>query len=310
LDIMVPYWGSPDLLRATVRSVLAQTDPAWRLVVVDDAYPDPAAGEWVQAIDDERVSYVRHGSNVGITENYRACLRLATAEHVVLLGCDDLLHPRYVEVVRRALADHPDVDMVQPGVQVVDEAGTPVRTLVDVVKQRFMTPRGRRVLSGEALATSLLRADWLYWPSLVLRREASVRAGFRSGFPIIQDLAHVLDVVQDGGNLLVVPEVCFSYRRHRRSASSTTLVDGSRFRGERQYFELAAEQCEALGWRRAARAARWHSTSRAHALALLPGALVRRDRAAVGALWHHLTARSRGHLTDDLRAATSAREGH
>ena len=34
--------GIPALLRRTVASVLAQSDPAWTLTVVDDGYPDPA----------------------------------------------------------------------------------------------------------------------------------------------------------------------------------------------------------------------------------------------------------------------------
>ena len=72
LDILLPYWGDPALLRATVESVLAQTSSDWLLTVVDDAYPDPSAGEWVRGIAarDERVRYVRKEVNEGITANY------------------------------------------------------------------------------------------------------------------------------------------------------------------------------------------------------------------------------------------------
>ena len=34
LDILVPYWGDPDLMRETVDSVLAQDGNDWRLTVV------------------------------------------------------------------------------------------------------------------------------------------------------------------------------------------------------------------------------------------------------------------------------------
>jgi glycosyltransferase involved in cell wall biosynthesis len=292
LDIMVPFWGDPALLRATVASVLAQTDPDWRLVVVDDAYPDPTVAEYFATLGDDRVEYHRNEVNRGITDNYRRCVELATAEHLVLLGCDDLLHPGYVAVVRAALAAHPGVDVVQPGVEVVDENGQVTRTLVDYVKRTWWTPRGPRVLRGEALAASLLQADWLYWPSLVFRRETLARTGFRDGLAIIQDLAIVIDVVCHDGTLLVVPDVCFSYRRHSASASSSKLYDGSRFRGEREYFALAAAQVAARGWPRAVRAARWHVTSRLHALVLLPGVLVRGDLPAVRALAGHVVNRA------------------
>ena len=40
LEIFVPFWGDPALLFETVDSVRAQRNPDWRLVVIDDCYPD------------------------------------------------------------------------------------------------------------------------------------------------------------------------------------------------------------------------------------------------------------------------------
>jgi glycosyltransferase involved in cell wall biosynthesis len=291
LEILVPYWGDPRMLYETVRSVQLQENGDWVLTVVDDAYPDESVAEFFAALDDPRISYVRHEQNVGITENYRRCVAMATHDRVVLLGCDDVLLPNYVDVVLRAHAAHPDVDIIQPGVQVIDEHGRVVPTLVDTVKQKVTMPwgRGQRVVRGEMLAASLLRADWLYWPSLAFRRETLQGTPFRDGLPIIQDLALVVDVVAAGGSLLIEPEVCFSYRRHTASASSAKLLDGSRFAGERGYFAQAAEQMDAVGWPRAARAARHHLTSRAHALTLLPGALRSGDKDAAGRMLRHAT---------------------
>ena len=67
LDILVPYWGDPDLMRETVESVFAQERDDWQLLVVDDAYPDPQVSEWLGALDDPRVTVVRHETNIGIT---------------------------------------------------------------------------------------------------------------------------------------------------------------------------------------------------------------------------------------------------
>lgn len=294
LEIIVPFWGDPRMLSETVRSVQLQESGDWVLTVVDDAYPDPTVAEFFATLDDPRVRYVRNETNLGITENYRRCIGLATHDRVVLLGCDDLLLPNYVDVVLAAQAAHPDADIIQPGVQVIDEHGRVVSTLVDTVKRRVTMPRarGRRLLRGEALAVSLLRADWLYWPSLAFSRETLLRTPLRQGFPLIQDLALVIDVTAAGGSLLIDPEVCFSYRRHTASASSATLLDGRRFAGEREYFALAAAQMTAAGWPRAARAARNHWTSRAHALALVPPAALARQWDSVSGLARHAVSRS------------------
>jgi glycosyltransferase involved in cell wall biosynthesis len=288
LDILVPFWGDPGLLRETVASVLAQRNGDWLLTVVDDAYPDESVAESFAGIDDPRVTYIRKPVNEGITENYRTCLSLATQDVVVILGCDDVLLPNYVDVIVGAHAAFPDSAVIQPGVRVIDERGHVIEPLADRIKQRLLRPRSQvpRLLVGEELATSLLHGDWLYWPSLAFRRDILMATGFRGNLPLIQDLAIVMDMVTGGGSLLLQPTVCFHYRRHGASASSATLLDGTRFRGERAYFELAAGQVAALGWRRAERAARLHLTSRLHALTLIPRAL-RGDRCWVGVLLRH-----------------------
>lgn len=288
LDILVPFWGDPALLRETVASVLAQRNGDWLLTVVDDAYPDESVAEWFAGLAEPRITYVRKPVNEGITENYRTCVSLATQDVVVILGCDDVLLPTYVDVVLAAHRRFPEASVIQPGVRVIDQDGSPVAPLADRVKQQVVRPRTRvpRLLAGEELATSLMHGDWLYWPSLAFRRDVLLGTEFRDGMPLIQDLAIVMDVVTAGGSLLLEPTVCFHYRRHRASASSAALLDGRRFAGERAYFELAARQVRALGWRRAEHAARLHLTSRLHALTLLPRAL-RTDRGAVPVLLRH-----------------------
>lgn len=288
LDIMLPFWGEPRYLYETVRAVLAQNDQRWRMTVVDDCYPDPQVAQFFTELDDERVNYVRNETNLGITANYEKCLELATAEHMVFLGCDDLPGLDYVARAHELVAHFPQATIIQPGVRIIDSEGQVIRPLADRVKE-LVAPAARtpRLLSGESLAVSLLHADWLYWPSLVFRREALLRTPFRPGFPIIQDLALVMDIVLAGGTLLRDPKVTFSYRRHAGSASSVALFDGRRFSGEQEYFALAEKLVRANGWHRAARAARLHSTSRVHALTLVPTALRRRDGEALRMLARH-----------------------
>lgn len=290
LEVFIPFWGDPGYLREAVSSVREQTDPDWRLVVVDDCYPDPAVPTFFDELDDPRVTYVRNETNLGITENYRRCLELATQPWVVLLGCDDLMLPDYVATLSAAIASAPQrVDVIQPGVRVVDERGAAVDPLVDRVKRRLFAPRATApvVLSGERLAVSLLRGNWTYWPSLALRTEAVRAHRFLDGFPLVQDLALLVDMALAGSQMLVLPDEVFAYRRHSASASSLTVVDGGRFAGERAYFELAAATCEAHGWHAAARAARTHPASRLYAVSQLPVAIRQRSWDSIRTLAAH-----------------------
>jgi len=151
LDIFIPYWGDVNYMKLAVDSVLAQTSPDWRLTVVDDAYPGDAVRRYVEAADDPRITYIRKEKNEGITENFRTCVSLASQDVLVVMGCDDLLLPNFVDVVLRAHAEFPDAWIIQPGVQIIDEDGKPSVPLVDIVKQRLVKPRGTgsRLVGGE-----------------------------------------------------------------------------------------------------------------------------------------------------------------
>lgn len=294
VDIMMPFYGDAAMMRASVRSVLAQDDPNWRLTVVDDNpadTADPTVPEWFAGLGDERVRYLRNPENLGLTGNFNRCLELVEHELAVLIGCDDLMLENYVAVVRGVHADHPDAGIIQPGVRVIDDAGEERRTLVDEAKRVLYRPRfGRRLeLAGEDLAVSLLRGDWLYFPAICWRSSALKELRFRQELRVIQDLALLMELVLRGERLVADKTVCFEYRRHDASESSATAFDGSRFTEAGAFFAGTADQMAAHGWPRAARVARLHLSSRIFALTNLPQAL--RARTGVRPLVRHAFGR-------------------
>jgi glycosyltransferase involved in cell wall biosynthesis len=287
-DIMLPFYGRPDHFRLAVESVLAQDDPDWRLVVIDDHYPDPAPGEWVRSLGDDRIEYVRHAENRGINAAFQECVERSTHDWVTIFGGDDLMRPGYVSRVRALAETHPRAAMIHPGVGIVDGDGAPATTLVDTAKA-FYRPRGKGVveLSGEDLAVSVTRGNWMNFPAVAWNGPELRRIGFRAGFEVVQDLALVLDLCEAGGSLVVDDEVVFDYRRHAGSVSSWKAVDGSRFVEEQDFFRSLVPRFRSIGWNRAARAARIHLSSRLNALTRLPGALSARDGSGSAVLVAH-----------------------
>jgi glycosyltransferase involved in cell wall biosynthesis len=288
LEVMLPFWGDPQLLYDAVESVRSQEDARWWLTIVDDCYPDESVAAHFAAETDPRIRYVRHEVNLGITANYEACRDLAQLPLMMFLGCDDLMLPGFVSRVLALHARHPDAGIIQPGVRVIDEHGDPAEPLGDKVK-RALRPHADAplVLRGERLATSLLHGNWLYWPSLVFRTEVIRRYPFRDGLPIIQDMALVVDMAVGGESLVLDSEVVFAYRRHTESASSASLLTGRRLPDERTYYAQAVDQMAARGWPKARRAARLRWTSRLHGLTLVPAALKSRDPQALRAVVRH-----------------------
>ncbi|MGW6687329.1 glycosyltransferase family 2 protein [Streptomyces sp. NPDC054961] len=289
LDFLIPYYGDVRLMQGAVRSVLAQTDPDFRLVVVDDGQ-EPEVPGWFAALGDERVTYTRNERNLGITENFRKCVRLSEADYVVIMGCDDVLDRHYVRTVRDLARAQPGIGMIQPGVEIIDSEGRVTAGLVDKVKRMVYAPRvkGRRTMAGEELAVSVLRGNWLYFPSIAWRGEALRRVSFQAEYSVIQDLALVVDLLELGEEMVIDHAApVFQYRRHAVSESSVQAFTGTRFTEAARYFDAVAGRMDARGWSRAARAARIHSGSRFHALSMLPGALRHGRREGVRNLARH-----------------------
>ncbi|MFT3876814.1 MAG: glycosyltransferase [Propioniciclava sp.] len=289
VDILFPFYGDVELMKLAVQSVRQQSDPDWRMVVVDDGYPDASIPGWFASLGDDRITYLRNEVNLGANGNYRKALGFVEHELVVVMGADDIMLPNYVAWLVDRAARFPEADVFQPGVFVIDENGAPSRTLVEQIKDAYR-PKGRgpRLLRGEKLAASLLASNWLYFPSIGWRAERITAVGFREDYHVVQDLALVLDIVRQGGSLLLDDTAAFLYRRHSGSDSSVKALDGVRFEEERRFFYQMAEEMAANGWPKAARTARAHLTSRLHALTLLPKAALHRRTAGVRNLGEHL----------------------
>lgn len=289
VDVLFPYYGDVALMKLAVQSVLKQEYPDFRLLVVDDGYPDDSIPGWFASLDDARVSYQRNEKNLGANGNYRKALTLVENELVVVMGADDVMMPEYLQwLVARAEA-YPQAQIFQPGVFVIDQHGAPAHGLVETIKDRAR-PKGHgpRLLSGEKLAASLLGANWLYFPSIAWRASAITKHSFRPEYDVVQDLALALDIVMDGGALLLDDFACFQYRRHAGSDSSVKALEGVRFGEERAFFGEMAKEMDAKGWRRAAAVARAHVSSRLHAASLLPRAAAKRKWGGVKNLAAHI----------------------
>lgn len=291
---MLPFYGRFDHFRSAVESVRAQTDSGWTLTIVDDLYPDVAPGEWVKSLMEPRIRYIRNEQNLGVSKNYLKCVDMMSDEFSVLFGCDDLMLPGYVARAKELITEFPDASVIQPGVQVINGDGVPYLPLVDRLKDHYrFAGTGPREYSGESLAVSLLRGNWTYFPSLLWRVDLLRNYGFHASLTVVQDLKMLLDITADGGSLVLDDHVVFQYRRHQGSVSSSTAADGSRFWQERELFDNQAQRFAAMGWKRAAKAAHWHLSSKLNALTRLPLAIGQRDGRGVRALLTHAAG---GHI--------------
>ena len=277
-DIALPFYGDVGFLKEAVASVIAQTDPNWRLLVVDDGYPDETLPAWFAGLNDSRISYLRNVENLGANGNFQKCLNLVKSEFCVVMGADDILEPDFIEVVTNTILKYPEASIIHPGIKIVDEENNITSTRSEVIKLKIRNSiESKQILHGEALATSLMKGNWMYFPAITWRTRIIQEIGFRSGFNVCQDLGLAMDLIMQGGKMVLIDDEIFRYRRHVSSDSSIKAINGERFIDERNFFKVMNTDLKSLGWNKAALAAKLHLTSRLHAASLIP-ACIRRGK--------------------------------
>ena len=115
-----------------------------------------------------------------------------------------------------------------------------------------------------------MNGNWMYFPAITWQTRIIQDIGFRPGFNVCQDLGLAMDVIMQGGKMVLINDEIFRYRRHTASDSTVKAINGERFIDESNFFKVMSTDLKNLGWTRAARAARLHFTSRLHAASLIP----------------------------------------
>jgi glycosyltransferase involved in cell wall biosynthesis len=123
VSVVIPLYNARDVIRETVRSVLAQTWQDFELLVVDDGSID-GSGDLIRTLD-PRLRYFRQ-ENAGVAAARNRGIAEAEGAAIALLDHDDLWHPVKLERQVAVLKARPEVGMVITDVAHIDRDGEPM----------------------------------------------------------------------------------------------------------------------------------------------------------------------------------------
>lgn len=110
VDVIVPCYRYGHFLRGCVESVLTQTGPDVRVLIIDDASPDNTADIASElAKEDSRVTFLRHAANKGHIATYNEGIGWVSADYMLLLSADDYLLPGALGRSANLMDLHPEV---------------------------------------------------------------------------------------------------------------------------------------------------------------------------------------------------------
>ncbi|HSH40777.1 MAG TPA: glycosyltransferase family 2 protein [Arenicellales bacterium] len=118
ISIVIPCFNYGDSLGATLESVLAQDDPDWEAIVVDDGSSDstPEVGKEWAAGHPGHIQYIAQ-ANAGPGAARNRGARGASGEWLLFLDADDVLLPGALVRYRRAVAASPQASLVIAGAE-------------------------------------------------------------------------------------------------------------------------------------------------------------------------------------------------
>jgi GT2 family glycosyltransferase/glycosyltransferase involved in cell wall biosynthesis len=116
VDVVVPVYNAPDDVRRCIESVLAHTEPGYRLLLIDDASPDPGVARVFDEIAraaHPHVELLRNERNLGFTGTANRGMGLSRLD-VVLLNSDTIVTDGWLGALLRCAASDPSIGTITP----------------------------------------------------------------------------------------------------------------------------------------------------------------------------------------------------
>ena len=248
---VIPHW-TPDFrqserhLDAALHGILRQTDPNWRIVLIDDASPDLAARAYLQQVErqhPDRVHVIFKAINEGAGVCRNLGIQWAQAQHspiVLFNDADDLSDPRRLEVVRWVFVEQPTTGVVYSTFSVIDQDGqlVPLEEMTGSVAEvleahRHHPPQGENAWIAIGTETGYIN----HTSSTAVRTDLAIQYPFPAE-RVSEDSHTWFRYSAAGGPFVYVNQPLSSYRTTRDAAGSSSRA---REGGKRGFYATKAK---------------------------------------------------------------------
>jgi glycosyltransferase involved in cell wall biosynthesis len=202
-------------LREAVGSLLAQTSPRWKLVIVTERRRLAALEELLEReLGDSRIT-LRLNEGRKLAGALNTGMRHAESDFVAILLGDDLWAPDAVEVLGRRIAASPEADFFHSSRRYVDDEGRAISGIYT----------SRASIALEDFATGTPVKHLLCWRRTLALSFGGMEESLDAG---ADDYDFPWSMAEHGAVFRAIPECLYVYRDHRRSYRLTTHLPVSR----------------------------------------------------------------------------------
>lgn len=172
VTVGIPVTNEIDEFQLAVRSVYAQSEADWELIIVCDGASQEVRRA-AAAIDDPRVRVVDDGVSRGLPARLNQVTEMAQADHIARLDADDVMHSERLTRQLAAFDQARDLDVLGTRAFLIDERG-----------------RTRGVFREPPLPNSrvgFLRSNAFTHPTVMFRRSWAIKFPYRSEWVRTED---------------------------------------------------------------------------------------------------------------------------
>lgn len=191
-SVVVPIYNRAGVLAGAIRSVLAQTEQDFDIIIVDDGSADHPE-KIVEGFADPRIRLVRKENGGGGSARNRG-IDLARGRFIAFLDSDDVFLPHHLATMRRLVEGKTNV------------AGY-ARMIVDRGDGRTFLKPPRAIAPGEHMATYLL-CDRGFIPTitLVVAKETAAHVRYDESLSFAQDTDFAIRLFLSGTRFAMAEE--------------------------------------------------------------------------------------------------------
>lgn len=178
VSVIMPTYGTPELLSRSIKSVRNQTYPEWELIIVDDNNPNTEGREQTETLmaqfeNDKRIRYIRHEHNKNGAAARNTGIVAATGDYIAFLDSDDEYASERLGRCVKALAEfrEPKFAGVYTGCVITQDGKT--------IRRRTEIKSGNFIVQTLATAFPLSSGSNLFMKANVVRELEGFDASFR-----------------------------------------------------------------------------------------------------------------------------------
>lgn len=123
--VVIPLYNHEAYIGPALDSVLNQSRPPDRVIIVDDGSKDHSV-ERVREFDDPRITLVEQANQGAHAALNRAIATAEESDCIAILNSDDVYEPRRLEACGDYLAAHPETQLLVTGLNLIDSQGQPL----------------------------------------------------------------------------------------------------------------------------------------------------------------------------------------